>query len=654
MKWISGYMSVLLVAALFAGLASAQSTITVSVGQPGAAIAKTMWGIFFEDINFGADGGIYAELVKNRSFEFDDPMMGWNWLLSADSDGMAAVVVKQPYEETNPRCLRMSASKGQPFGIRNEGFRGMGIKKGQSYWFSVYAKQVSPQPAMSLKIKVGSAMEGTIDNISGGWKNYTCKMEAKSTDSHANLEVFLGSFGSVDLDMVSLFPADTARMTDRPIPGLRKDLVDMLAAMKPGFLRFPGGCIVEGRTLSVRYQWKKTIGDINQRKTIINRWNTEFKHRLTPDYYQSFGLGFYEYFLLSEQVNAEPMPIINCGMACQFNTGETVAVEKLGPYVQDALDLIEFANGPADSKWGCIRAEMGHPEPFNMKLLGVGNEQWGPQYIERYKVFVKAIKEKYPDIVLIGATGSDPAIFPNGPKEVEYLWAELRKLKADIVDEHFYRPPDWFVQNADHYDDYDRNGPKLFVGEYAAISGSVANPDNQNNLGCALAEAAFMTGLERNADLVTMSSYAPLFAHVDAWQWKPDLIWFDNLSVYGTPNYYVQKLFSTKRGDVVLPVTLQGQDENLYVSACRSGKQIILKVVNPSGKAIASEIDLKGVKTVSYAGGTVLSGQPQDKNTIEEPAKIVPAKAAPFNVSSPKFTYRFKEYSMTVLELDVE
>ncbi|HOK94790.1 MAG TPA: alpha-L-arabinofuranosidase C-terminal domain-containing protein, partial [Anaerohalosphaeraceae bacterium] len=416
--------------------------------------------------------------------------------------------------------------------------------------------------------------------------------------------------------------------------------------------RFPGGCIVEGVTLSNRYQWKNTIGDINQRKTIINRWNTEFKHRLTPDYYQSFGLGFFEYFLLCEKIGAEPMPIINCGMACQFNTGETAAVDKLGPYVQDALDLIEFANGPADSPWGRKRADMGHPKPFNMKFLGIGNEQWGPQYIERYKVFVKAIKEKYPDIKLIGATGSDPAIFPNGPKEVEYLWQELRRLNADIVDEHFYRPPDWFIQNAARYDAYKRSGPRIFIGEYAAISQNVGSPNNRNNLAGALAEAAFMTGLERNADLVRMAAYAPLTAHVDAWQWKPNLIWFDNLSVYGTPSYYVQKLFSNYRGDALLPAECR-QTQTLFVSAVRSGKSIILKAVNPSSKSVAADINLKGITSVSSAQSVILTGLPQDENTIDQPAKVLPVNE-PVNVQGPAFEYLFKPYSMTVLQLTVQ
>lgn len=632
---------------------SAQPAITVNVDQPGAPIADTMYGIFFEDINFGADGGLYAELVKNRSFEFDDPMMGWSPIRSADSNGVSAIVVKQPYNEKNPRFLRMYASKGQPYGISNEGFRGMGIQQGRSYWFSVYAR--TDAPAMSLRVEVvgpggDRLMEGKIENIAADWKNYTCQMQAKATEAKAKLNVYLSSPGAADLDMVSLFPADTAQMNGRPTPGFRKDMVRMLSDLKPGFLRFPGGCIVEGMTLSNRYQWKNTIGDINERRTIINRWNLEFKHRLTPDYYQSFGIGFYEYFLLSEMIGAEPMPIINCGMACQFNTGETAAVDKLGPYVQDALDLIEFANGPADSRWGRVRARMGHPEPFDMKYLGVGNEQWGPQYVERYKVFAKALKDKYPQIQLIAATGSDPAIFPNGHKEVEYLWSEWRKLNPDIVDEHFYQPADWFVKNASRYDSYDRKGPKLFVGEYAAMSHSVGNPENRNNLKCALAEAAFMAGMERNADLVIMSAYAPLSAHVEAWQWKPDLIWFDNLNVYATPNYYAQQLFSINKGDVLLPVKVQSPDDALHVSAVRDGKDVVVKVVNPTGQAIETSVDLKGVSTVSGGKVTVLAGSPDDENSIDEPNKISPVTAS-FKADGAQFGYTFKPYSLTVLRV---
>jgi alpha-L-arabinofuranosidase len=465
--------------------------------------------------------------------------------------------------------------------------------------------------------------------------------------------------------MVSLFPEDSAAKSgadQRPIPGLRKDLVGMLADLKPGFMRFPGGCIVEGRDIDNRYQWKNTIGDINQRKLIINRWNNEFAHRPTPDYFQSFGLGFYEFFALCEQIGAEPLPIINCGMACQFNTAQLVPMDQLQPYVQDALDLIEFANGPADSTWGKKRAEMGHAAPFNMKMMGIGNEQWGPQYIERYKVFVKAIKDKYPDVKLIGATGSDPTIFPNGVKEVESLQTQLRTLNADIIDEHFYRPPDWFAESAGHYDSYDRKGPKVFVGEYAAQSKAVGSIDNRNNWECALSEAAFMMGLERNADLVTMTSYAPLFAHEDGWQWMPDLIWFNNVQAYGSTNYYVQQMFSRNRGDRLLPVQMANtplrlnKKPSLFASSSygESGKEVILKVVNLVNEVAQASVVLQGAAKVGpTVSTTVLTcGNPADRNTLLEPKNVAPTSVTE-QIGTPTFKYTFKPYSVTVLRIPV-
>jgi alpha-N-arabinofuranosidase len=404
---------------------------------------------------------------------------------------------------------------------------------------------------------------------------------------------------------------------------------------------------VEGRDLNNRYQWKNTIGDINQRKLIMNRWNTEFKHRLTPDYFQSFGLGFYEYFLLCEQIGAEPLPILNCGMACQFNTGQLVPMEQLQPYVQDALDLVEFANGDEKTIWGAKRVAMGHPKPFNMKYLGVGNEQWGPQYIERYKVFVKALKNKYPDIKLIGATGSDPQIFGNGPAEVRFLQKELRKLNADIIDEHFYRPSDWFQNSSTFYDKTERSGAKIFVGEYAAINKGVGDAKNSNTWQCALAEAAFMTGLERNADLVVMTAYAPLFCNVNAWQWRPDLIWVDNLNVFGTPNYFVQQAFSTNRGDVVLPVTLDGQ-AGLFATAAhdKANKQIILKVVNPGPEAVSAKLNIQGVTVAAKGHETVLTGDLEAQNSFDKLA-VAPAAKDIEGLSA----YTFKPNSLTVLRL---
>ena len=414
-------------------------------------------------------------------------------------------------------------------------------------------------------------------------EKYESGFVATKTDLKASLRIWFEGTGIIDIDMVSLFPGDTWKGRQN---GLRADLVQLLADMKPGFIRFPGGCIVEGYDLKSRYQWKKTIGNVENRQLIVNRWNTEFVHRQTPDYYQSFGLGFYEYFQLAEDIGAEPLPILNCGMACQFNSAEVVPLDQLDPYIQDALDLIEFANGAPDTKWGKIRAQMGHPAPFNMKMLGIGNEQWGPQYFERYFLFEKAIKAKYPDIKLVSGTGPQP-----DDDLFKYASGALKKLESNqLVDEHYYRPPKWFRDNASRYDNYDRNSYKIFAGEYAAQESLLQSPDNKNNWECALSEAAFMTGLERNADVVNMCSYAPLFAHVDGWQWTPDLIWFNNLTSYGTTNYYVQKLFSTNKGTHVLNMLqdnkpLTGQ-QGLYTSAAvdKQTSEIILKIVNTTDK----------------------------------------------------------------------
>ncbi len=408
---------------------------------------------------------------------------------------------------------------------------------------------------------------------------------------------------------------------------LRADLVQLLADLKPGFLRFPGGCIVEGYDLSVRYQWKKTIGNVEDRKMIVNRWNTEFAHRPTPDYYQTFGLGFYEYFQLSEDIGAEPLPILNCGMACQFNSAEVVPLDQLDPYIQDALDLIEFANGPADSKWGKIRAQMGHPAPFNLKYLGIGNEQWGPQYFERYALFEKAIKAKYPAMNLVSGTGPQP-----DDELFKFALGALKNVRPDLVDEHYYRPPEWFRDNATRYDNYNRNNYRIFAGEYAAQSVFTVSPDNKNNWDCALSEAAFMTGLERNADVVNMCSYAPLFAHVDGWQWTPDLIWFNNLTSFGTANYQVQKFFSTNRGTHVLSMlqdgkTLTGQD-GIYASAVmdQESNEIILKLVNYSPKAQTRNIAIQSKKSLQPSAklSVLKSANLNDMNTIDNPKVIVP------------------------------
>jgi alpha-N-arabinofuranosidase len=540
------------------------------------------------------------------------------------------------------------------YGMTNEGFRGMGVEKNKQYNFSVFARPVK-DAKIKMRIELvnakGEIIGSTNIETSGtGWKKYNADLFSNTTDQKAQLNIWFEGKGSVDLDMVSLFPKETWK--NRP-GGLRADLVQLLADLKPGFVRFPGGCIVEGRELANRYQWKKTVGKVEDRELIINRWNTEFTNRSTPDYFQSFGLGFYEYFLLSEDIGASPLPILNCGMACQFNTAEVVPTDQLDPYVQDALDLIEFANGSVNTKWGRLRAAMGHPSPFNLKMIGVGNEQWGPQYIERFTFFAKAIKQKYPSVQLVNSVG------PNPDGELfNFLNDTLRKMNADILDEHYYKSPEWFLQNARRYDNYDRNGPKIFAGEYAAHSVGIPNGKTKNNWRSALAEAAFMTGLERNADIVNMASYAPLFAHVDGWQWSPDLIWFDNLQSYGTPNYYVQKMFSTNRGTQVVPVQLNntvvaGQD-SLYASACidKTTNELIIKIANTINQTQTVSLALNGlINANAKASMNVLrSDEMNAVNSFEQPFAIVPVSRE-VDVKNKILETKLSPYSFSVIRI---
>ncbi|MCR9051660.1 MAG: alpha-L-arabinofuranosidase [bacterium] len=608
--------------------------LTVDASESIAPIQPTMYGIFFEDINFAADGGLYAEMVKNRGFEFVDPMMGWQQpnsdRHSMNLESGFATAIKSKESPADQTYIQVLVNKPEGYELINEGFRGMGVESGAEYLLSFEGAkgegEVS-QVVFTLIDESGKAIGSTTVDLSGtDWKVYEASIKAKATSEKAKLKLTFKGAGIVNLDMVSLFPKDTWMGREK---GLRKDLVQLLNDLDPGFLRFPGGCIVEGRTLARRYQWKKTVGPIEDREILVNRWNTEFAHRPTPDYFQSFGLGFFEYFQLAEDMGAAPMPILSCGMACQFNTAELVPMDQLDPYIQDALDLIEFANGDVSTYWGKLRSDMGHPEPFNMKYIGIGNEQWGPEYIKRFKVFEKAIKAKYPEIIII--SGSGP--FPDG-EHFEYGMEQLSELNSEIVDEHYYRPPNWFRENADRYDSYDRNGPKIFAGEYAAQSVAIASPDNRNNWSCALSEAAFMTGLERNADVVVMTSYAPLMAHAEGWQWTPDLIWFNNLESYGTANYYVQKLFSNNRGTDLISITeedspLTGQSD-LYASAVKDANtnELIIKVVNTSKSAQEIDLDFEGAKVASKAMSyTLRSDDPEAVNSFESPKGISPAAA---------------------------
>ncbi|MCH4552276.1 alpha-L-arabinofuranosidase C-terminal domain-containing protein [Aestuariibaculum lutulentum] len=642
---------------LNAFLVVGQTDLEVDINNKIAEIQPTMYGVFFEDINFAADGGLYAEMIKNRSFEFTvDPFLGWvqpnSDKHSFNKNSGIGSIVKYADNPGNTNFIRVKVNNDQGYQLINEGFRGMGIKEGESYNLYLSAakhsgniSKINVQFIDENNVVLG---ETSVDITSSDWTDYKAQITASKTQAKAKLKFTFEGTGEIDLDMISLFPVDTWKGREK---GLRKDLVQLLYDLDPGFLRFPGGCIVEGRTLARRYQWKKTVGPIENREVLVNRWNTEFSHRLTPDYYQSFGLGFFEYFQLSEDLGAEPLPILSCGMACQFNSGELVPMDELDPYVQDAIELIEFANGSINTPWGKLRNEMGHPEPFRLKYIGVGNEQWGPDYIERYKAFAQAIKAKYPDMIIV--SGSGP--FPDGDY-FEYGMEELKKLNAEIIDEHYYRSPEWFRENATRYDSYDRKGPKIFAGEYAAQSVAIASPENRNNWECAFSEAAFITGLERNAEVVNLTSYAPLMAHEEGWQWTPDMIWFNNLQSYGTANYQVQKLFSTNRGTDLISVTSDGQDltgqNELYASAVTDSgtNEVIVKVVNTSKQSQEVTINLKGKKVYKKGALIVLKSENlEDENSFENPDNIVPVSAEIQNKNG-ILNLKLQPYSVSVIK----
>ncbi len=579
------------------GVQAQQHVMTVDASKPTAQIQPEMYGIFFEDINFGADGGLYAELVKNRSFEFPQPFVGWVPF------GNVTVQDENPCFERNPHYVRV-VNDGRLLraGLDNEGYRGIGVKQGEEYRFSVYARTPESKP-MKLSVELVNSdaqnlLKKGIEVSSREWQKLTVVLKSPFTDAHARLRIVLESKGTVDMDHISLFPVKTWKGREN---GLRADLAQALYDLNPGVFRFPGGCIIEGNSLETRYQWKNSVGPVENRPLNENRWNYTFKHKAFPDYFQTLGLGFFEYFQLSEDLGAEPLPVISCGLSCQYESNEVVPMDELGPYIQDALDLIEFANGPVTSTWGKVRAEMGHPEPFNLKMIAVGNEQWDQIYVERLEAFTKAIRAKYPTIKVVGSSGPSAS----GDK-FDYLWPEMKRLGVDLVDEHYYMKPDWFFGNASRYDNYDRKGPKVFAGEYASHDHSTKK---DNNFLAALSEAAFMTGLERNADVVHLATYAPLFAHVDAWQWNPDLIWFDNLRMMRTPNYYVQQMYGMNSGTDVLSLKMDGKavagQDSLYATASLNAPagEIILKLVNAGSKPADVRIDFNGLKKRQLAGG---------------------------------------------------
>lgn len=623
-------LSCIIAASSLLGAYAQTHTFDVNTKKVGAKVQPTMYGIFFEDINYAADGGLYGELVKNRSFEFPDALMGWK------AFGKFEVKNDGPFE----RCphyvvLGYSGHNDTATGLQNEGYFGIGIEKAEDYRFSVWAKAISGDATVEVSLVDENTMEehqefATAElKVSGNeWKKYELVLKPTKTVQKANLRLLLKGKNSVALEHVSLFPKHTFKDRDN---GMRRDLAQALYDLHPGVFRFPGGCIVEGSSLEQRYQWKNSIGPVENRPLNGNRWLSTFNYRLFPDYYQSYGLGFYEYFLLSEDIGAEPLPVLNVGMACQYqnwnNPKAHVPVDSLQPYIQDCLDLIEFANGDVNTTWGKKRAEMGHPAPFNLKFLAVGNEQWDNLYYERLRPFVKAIKAKYPNIKLIGTSGPDSEgeMFDKG-------WKAMKELKADLVDEHFYRDEHWFLSHGLRYEGYDRKGPKVFAGEYACHG----KGKKWNHFETSLYEAAFMTDLERNADVVDMATYAPLFAHVDGWQWRPDMIWYDNTRMFKTVSYYVQQMYACNKGTNVLPLTMNGKavagqegQDGLFASAVvdKQKGEVIVKVANTSDKTQEVTLNLNGMKGSRSASLTTLQCDNMDaENTLDNPNKIRPVE----------------------------
>ncbi|MDO4563699.1 MAG: alpha-L-arabinofuranosidase C-terminal domain-containing protein [Clostridia bacterium] len=612
------------------------STIRIDASERGVDVNSKMIGLFFEDINYGADGGLYGELLENRSFDFFptkvypdiSPLYAWETLggatLTSETDS--------PTNSVNPQYARLCAKAGD--GICNKAYDGIALVKGDKYYFSFYARGEA-----LVRITTGHD-NSTVFAVTGGWKHYEGILTATESVNDAKLYITLENDASVDIDMCSLFPQKTFRNRRN---GLRADMAQALYDMRPGFLRFPGGCIVEGNGLDNRYRWKDTIGDIETRKCNWNRWQNANvgEEYVAHNYFQSYGLGFYEYFLLCEDLECEPLPVLNCGMGCQYQCDETVSGEQLEEYIQDALDLIEFANGSDSSTWGKVRAKMGHKKPFGLTYLAIGNEQWNEKYFERYEKFQKAISEKHPEIRLITSSGPSAA-----GKEFDNAYEWLRGKDpsfAFMVDEHYYVSADWLLKNTNRYDSYDRSLPKVFAGEYAChISPSQPRP---NSLEAAVAEAAMMCGFERNADVVFFASYAPLFARIGYTQWTPDLIFVNGHDLFLTPSYYVQQMFAKNLPTYTLKASVS-DDIHASVGFDEKNGEYIVKIAN-YGNEKTVDIEIAGA-SVKEAEAQVLTASSKDAvNTMENKSAVIPANV---RCDSAR-TFTAPAYSFSVIRL---
>ncbi len=625
--------------------------------QGSKKISDMLFGLFFEDINYSADGGLYAELVQNRSFEYNpaerrgwNPLSYWDYISPGYSIGRISVETKDPVHPNNPHYIVLDAEvvgnydqyKGEAgVGITNSGYGGMVIRDGDQYNFSLFAKLLTETPVevlVNLQNQEGDVLAAHTFRVkSTDWQKYEATMTAATACDSAALVVLLKNRGITALDMISLFPVHTYKNRTN---GLRADLAERLAEMQPKFVRFPGGCLVHGDGLGNMYRWKNTIGPLEQRKAQRNIWG----------YHQTGGLGFYEYFQFCEDIGAKPVPVLPAGVSCQNSGGtwniggagqKALCLDEMDEYIREVLDLIEWANGPADSPWGKQRAAAGHPEPFNLEYLGIGNEdKITPEFLERFEMINKAVKEKYPEISVIGTSGP----FSDG-EDFEKGWEFAKTMQLPLVDEHYYKDPPWFIGNQYRYDSYDRKGPKVYLGEYASWGNKMFN---------ALAEAIYMTSLERNGDVVVMASYAPLLAKKGFTQWKTDLIFFDNHNIVPTPNFYVQKMFMTNQGDYYFSdVISYDRKDSLLAASCvtdSNSGDIILKYVNAGTESKTIKADLSRFNTFNPAAKQmVLKGEGTTENNFENPFAAVPEESE-FKAST-EFEYVTPPMSLSVIRI---
>ena len=643
-------LALLLVLALLPAGALA-STLTADAGATTIEMSDTLYGLFFEDINYGADGGLYAELLQNRSFEYEDILNprttdhynGWGFNLAFGSVGTAVVGTENPLNENNPTYMRVTCTKGD-YRFANLGYQansnfsgGIPVEEGKTYRCFVYMRNAGDfdgtvEIALTKRTGKSIAVPKSF-TLTDEWQKYEVTFKSSYTED-AVLSFYLHGTGSVDFDMASLMPAD-AFGADWPNGGLRPDLVQALMDLKPRFLRFPGGCIVEGSYYrSNVYDWKDTVGPIEERRENFNTWG----------YMQSYGLGYYEYFMLAEALGAEPLPVVHSGLLCQARDVKEapLTIEETRAYAQDILDLIEFANGDVTTQWGALRAEMGHPEPFGLKYLGIGNENWDVVYWTRFEILHDIVKEQHPEITIVSSAG--PVAEGSLPASA---WATIRaKFPDTIVDEHYYMSSDWFLNNMHRYDRYPRT-TKVFLGEFAAHEATQPNGRRPNNLYSALCEAAYMTSLERNSDVVVMASYAPLMAREGMQQWTPDLIWFNAREVMLTPNYYVQQMFAETLGDQVVESSCDTINQRVYHVVTRTDDRLYVKLVNVSAYDEAMTLQLAGVPDGS-AVCRQMTGDKNVTNTMYNKENIVPVKSR-IAIEAGEAALTLPAYSVTIL-----